>query len=216
MGLYPIVHKNILLHYLLSLYQNTKMIHALSAIPQKSLDAIESAIAIKNNNGVILCCNKAFRRLFQLNDKSPVGLRPHDYLPEWEANLFNNECNELLLNKTGYVDYQIERQTQHGSKYISNIHTTLISTKNGSTQILVIISTSIQTYKKKISHSLTPREISILRLLVRGYTQKKIAQTLNISPHTVASYMKVIYSKLRVNNRTQAQIKAITELEIEV
>lgn len=51
---------------------------------------------------------------------------------------------------------------------------------------------------------LTNRELDILTLLTQRQTNKEIAQDLLISPHTVHSHIKNIFSKLNVNNRRQA------------
>lgn len=57
------------------------------------------------------------------------------------------------------------------------------------------------------SQMLTPREESVLRLLSRGFSTKEIAENLFISYPTVRFHLRHIYSKLHVNNRTQAVLK---------
>lgn len=52
------------------------------------------------------------------------------------------------------------------------------------------------------------REIGVLRLLELGNTHKQIAKELQLSPNTVRWYMKNLYAKLRVNNRTEALNRA--------
>jgi DNA-binding NarL/FixJ family response regulator len=56
---------------------------------------------------------------------------------------------------------------------------------------------------------LTKREIEVLRLVAKGLTNGQIAQRLGISPVTVSSYLRSIYSKLRVNSRLGAMRYAI-------
>lgn len=51
---------------------------------------------------------------------------------------------------------------------------------------------------------LTPKEKLVLQYLSRGYSNKEIASSLFISPHTVASHIKHIYRKLEVNSRNEA------------
>lgn len=51
---------------------------------------------------------------------------------------------------------------------------------------------------------LTPRQMQVLRSLVRGLANKHIADELNISSETVKTHLKAIYDTLGVNNRTQA------------
>ncbi|MCX7623493.1 MAG: response regulator transcription factor [Thermomicrobium sp.] len=56
---------------------------------------------------------------------------------------------------------------------------------------------------------LTPREIEILDCVARGYSNKEIAQALNISDQTVKNHITSILRKLAVNDRTQAVIYAL-------
>ncbi len=51
---------------------------------------------------------------------------------------------------------------------------------------------------------LTPKEKMVLQYISRGYSNKEIAKSLEISPHTVASHIKRIYRKLAVNSRNEA------------
>ena len=51
---------------------------------------------------------------------------------------------------------------------------------------------------------LTSREVEVLTLMSRGLKYQEIADQLFISLNTVRFYVKAIYSKLNVNNRTQA------------
>jgi DNA-binding NarL/FixJ family response regulator len=52
--------------------------------------------------------------------------------------------------------------------------------------------------------SLTDREMEILRLLVRGMTDREIAETLTISPRTVGAHVGAILRKLGARNRAEA------------
>ena len=56
-------------------------------------------------------------------------------------------------------------------------------------------------------NSLTPREEEILLRLSKGYPDKQIAVSLNISSWTVHNHMKNVFRKLGVHTRTQAVIK---------
>ncbi len=58
------------------------------------------------------------------------------------------------------------------------------------------------------TQALTTREEDILRQLANGETNKEIANTLNISEHTVKIHLKNILKKLHMSNRTQAAIYA--------
>ncbi len=54
---------------------------------------------------------------------------------------------------------------------------------------------------------LSRRESDVLNYVSRGYSDKEVAEALGLSPATVRSYLKAIYSKLHVHSRTQAIAK---------
>jgi DNA-binding NarL/FixJ family response regulator len=54
------------------------------------------------------------------------------------------------------------------------------------------------------------REVSILRLLAGGYSNKEIARTLFLAEGTVKNYVSEILNKLGTRDRTRAVLKAIT------
>jgi DNA-binding NarL/FixJ family response regulator len=56
---------------------------------------------------------------------------------------------------------------------------------------------------------LTPRELDVLRLLVRGLTNRQIAERLYISTGTVKLHVERIIAKLGVTDRTQAAARAV-------
>ena len=64
--------------------------------------------------------------------------------------------------------------------------------------------------------SLTPAEISVLRLIAEGNANKQIAAQLSISEETVKSRVKNILSKLGANDRTQAVTIALKRGIIEL
>jgi DNA-binding NarL/FixJ family response regulator len=57
--------------------------------------------------------------------------------------------------------------------------------------------------------NLTEREVKILKLLVKGYSNKEISNTIYISVDTVKAHLKHIFEKLGVDCRTKAAVKAI-------
>jgi LuxR family maltose regulon positive regulatory protein len=59
-----------------------------------------------------------------------------------------------------------------------------------------------------LAESLSERELEVLRLLAAGYKYKEVAERLVITMNTVRSHTKNVYSKLNVNNRTQAITRA--------
>jgi DNA-binding NarL/FixJ family response regulator len=57
--------------------------------------------------------------------------------------------------------------------------------------------------------ALTSREVSILRLVAEGKANKNVAWELSISEDTVKTHLRSIFSKLNVNDRTQAVTAAL-------
>jgi DNA-binding NarL/FixJ family response regulator len=55
---------------------------------------------------------------------------------------------------------------------------------------------------------LTPRETEVLALLGRGMRIGDAAQSLGLTRHTVAGYVKIIYSKLNISSRAEAALEA--------
>ena len=64
---------------------------------------------------------------------------------------------------------------------------------------------------KNNKYFLTPREIEVLQLLMKGYSAKMIANDLKISFDTARSHLKNIYQKLHVNSGKKAIGKALGE-----
>jgi LuxR family maltose regulon positive regulatory protein len=62
--------------------------------------------------------------------------------------------------------------------------------------------------KGRVSDTLTVRERDVLAMISRGFANKRIARTLEISPETVKSHLKRIFSKLAVCTRTEAVSRA--------
>jgi DNA-binding NarL/FixJ family response regulator len=54
------------------------------------------------------------------------------------------------------------------------------------------------------------REVSILRLIAGGYSNKEIARSIHLSEGTVKNYVSEILDKLGSRDRTRAVLKAIT------
>jgi DNA-binding NarL/FixJ family response regulator len=65
--------------------------------------------------------------------------------------------------------------------------------------------------KKQADYGLSVREAEVLQCVVDGLLKKQIAERLQLSAHTVDSYLRRIYEKLHVNSRSSAISKAIKE-----
>ena len=75
---------------------------------------------------------------------------------------------------------------------------------------------SVEVASHAVDDSLTPAEISVLRLIADGNANKQIADRLSISEETVKSRVKNILSKLDANDRTHAVTIAVKRGIIDV
>jgi len=73
----------------------------------------------------------------------------------------------------------------------------------GITRLLVqSLSPTVKT-KKDALGSLTPRELEVMGYIIRGYTNRQIAETLVISERTVEAHRASIFGKLGLKNRVE-------------
>ena len=63
--------------------------------------------------------------------------------------------------------------------------------------------------------SLTTREKEILSLIVEGHNKNKIAESLNLSAHTVNTHIRNIFIKLNVHSRVELMLKVFNKKESE-
>jgi HD-GYP domain-containing protein (c-di-GMP phosphodiesterase class II) len=61
----------------------------------------------------------------------------------------------------------------------------------------------------QLTGGLSQREVEVLRLIARGYSNKAIAETLHISIKTAGHHVQHIYNKLNVSNRATATLYAM-------
>jgi two-component system NarL family response regulator len=119
---------------------------------------------------------------------------------------------------TGYLlkdseSSQIVAAIRAISKGESLIHPSVAS------KILAEFSLMSQKKGKKpgwVEHDLSEREITVLRLVADGKTNKEIANHLDLSEKTVKNHVRNIFHKLQVYDRTQAAILAIRKGLIEL
>jgi len=63
---------------------------------------------------------------------------------------------------------------------------------------------------EKTVESLTDRELDVLRLAAKGFTNKAIGVQLSISDRTVQGHLAHIFAKLQANSRTEAVMRAVS------
>ena len=73
-----------------------------------------------------------------------------------------------------------------------------------------LMSNIFKSPEKKIVDPLTDRELDVLRLAARGYTNKAIGVQLTISDRTVQGHLAHIFAKLQASSRTEAVMRAVS------
>lgn len=73
-----------------------------------------------------------------------------------------------------------------------------------------LMSTLFKGTEKKIIEPLTDRELDVLRLAAKGFTNKAIGIQLSISDRTVQGHLAHIFAKLQANSRTEAVMRAVS------
>jgi DNA-binding CsgD family transcriptional regulator len=59
--------------------------------------------------------------------------------------------------------------------------------------------------------NLSPREKEIVRLVAKGHANKTIAEVLDMSPWTVSTHLRRIFTKLGVSSRAEMVARALQE-----
>lgn len=71
------------------------------------------------------------------------------------------------------------------------------------TRLLVQNLTPSVVSEKDALHTLTPRELEVMRYIVQGFTNRQIAEELHISVRTVEGHRATVFSKLALKNRVE-------------
>ncbi|MBI5824654.1 MAG: response regulator transcription factor [Chloroflexi bacterium] len=73
-----------------------------------------------------------------------------------------------------------------------------------------LMSSMFKGTEKKMVEPLTDRELEVLRLAAKGFTNKAIGVQLSISDRTVQGHLAHIFAKLQANSRTEAVMRAVS------
>jgi DNA-binding NarL/FixJ family response regulator len=65
------------------------------------------------------------------------------------------------------------------------------------------------THKKYVSSLLTDQDMKVLKLVVKGQSNKEIAANLTISHSTVKRHLESIFYKLHLKNRVEAAVYGV-------
>jgi len=96
------------------------------------------------------------------------------------------------------------------NEILTKLNDTISITDNAETILQKLSRKDAQLHTSDPHEQLTDREIDILRELVKGFTNKEIADKLNISIHTVITHRKNIMDKTGIKSLSGLAIYAIT------
>lgn len=141
-------------------------------------------------------CTKALRNL--KNASKIIMLTSHDS----ESNVMS----ALSAGANSYCMKDIEPEI---------LISVIKSTYNGATWLdpriasIVLNSLNNKDSEKSKDVELTDREIDLLKLIAKGYSNTQISDALYISLNTVKTHLKNIFKKLEVEDRTHAVMQAV-------
>ena len=169
-------------------------------------DLIQIPVYVKSDNGQYLYANRMFAEKFNLEPKQVIGKTIHDLAPPHISHLYSESDKDVYaLGEKKTVPFITTFLDPH--LFVNKIP--LMNHLGTPKAILGFVGKNVfelKTIKYTTSQNkkvlLSPREVEICRLLAYGSSFKEIAKELEISPHTVVSHQKSIYTKLDIKSKT--------------
>lgn len=167
----------------------------LAALPQRPVDVIVSDIRMPGVGGIEL-----IGRLRESGNATPVIL------------LTTFDDSELMLAAVQAGAQGFLLKDASPEDLAEAIH----RVASGDTLLQPVSIGPVRALRRQEPHlgpklHLTDREISILRLVAGGYSNKEIGRSLHLSEGTVKNYISELLLKLDCRDRTHAVLKAITQ-----
>jgi len=178
-------------------------------LTQEIIDLSTDFLLLKNLNGKVIECNQSYLAYRKTTLKEASSINRPEFLSslQWDF---------LQLAHKHFVGSSLRQFNYQAFGEVSQLDVQLSIRKfSGQTEDLVLVSMRPvikEAQELELPPILTPREYDVLQLLLEGNSQKRIAQHLGLSPHTVGEYLKNVYSKLKVTSSTQAVQSAIIVL----
>jgi len=166
----------------------------LASLSEHQVDIILSDIRMPQMDGLELT-----RQLRQLSNTTPIIL----------LTTFDDHELPLLAAEAGAQGFLLKDATPE------DLYSAIIRVAAGETLWSPVATDNIRARYSYHESSqpvanFTDREISILRLISGGYSNREIAKTIHLSEGTVKNYVSDILDKLGTRDRTRAVLKAIT------
>ncbi|MBN2162027.1 MAG: response regulator transcription factor [Pontiellaceae bacterium] len=153
--------------------------------------------------------------LMDINMPGMTGIECVEQLKPWLPNtdfimltVYNESEFIFKALAAGAVGYLLKRSVAEG--LIEALRDAVAGGSPMDLSIARLVVQSFQKPRKKVDieiSELSERQYQVLQLLARGKPYKLIADELDLSIHTVQTYIRRIYEKLHVNSRAEAVAK---------
>lgn len=188
-----------------------------------AFDRMEFGACVLDENGKVVYQNASASKVFErrdglsLNDQSRLtGIQPAprtsqatETLPDWIKTQIAS--TSLIANQPAHFSHAfVQRRTQPGMKYAlqcSLLPSTFDGARRAAPRMVVFITdpdaVQLPTAERLMTlYELTLGQARVARALGSGCSYKQIARDLSVTPHTIASHVKEVYAKVRVNRQT--------------
>lgn len=181
---------------------------------RKNIAIIESAPIISEGIQNLIVKSHLFVKIFSIKDIENL----HIHADRLKIDLIIISPN-LILNKMKYFN-QVKNSFPH-IKWIGLTYNILDKELLSFFEELIPINDTYETIIRKIEYFLsttqsesiqilTDREQNVLKEIIKGHSNKEIADILNISIHTVMSHRKNIYQKTDIKSQAGLTVYALT------
>src|SRR5688572_6456879 len=165
-----------------------------AALRQGRPDVLLVDLGLPDGNGVDVIAEAATR---------------HAGLPVMVITVFGDERRVVRAIKAGATGYLLKDDpTREIGAAIQLMHVGGSPISPAIARHLIRLFQPVPPDESRAERRLTAREQEVLSLAAKGFSYAEIAQMLNLSANTIASYTKHIYEKLAVSSRSEAIYEA--------
>ncbi len=166
----------------------------LNIVNKKSPDVILMDINMPNLDGL-----QTLKIMRQQNMNNKVIMLTINNEVDYLVKAIDYDCNGYVLKDSEFETLKCAiTDVMNGETYIEDSMTAALNSS------LAKRDTEIEKLEE-----LTSREVEVLKMITKGYLNKEIAASLNISERTVKNHVSNIFKKIDVSDRTQAAVFAI-------
>lgn len=133
----------------------------------------------------------------------------------------NYKCKVIMLTIHNEVDYLLKCNELKCEGYVlkdsdgTTLEKAILAVYNGERYIepklAALLNNTLINRDRDFDklNALTAREVTVLKLIAKGLSNREISNELNISERTVKNHLSRIFKKIDANDRTQAAVFAI-------